>query len=270
MTPTTPGQHVDISEVPGQPTLYTITLEGGLQIQAYVDPGEPGRTNQVHVTAFDADGKELPLHAATLSITPPEGAPFEPKMLRFGPGHFAANIDLARDVVVRRHGPCRDGQVLSASFRQSFEVRGFDHAQDAGSRPDRRDGVRPGRLRGLGRRREWGDRRDRALLRPPEQHREALDRRPKVGEVVHGSAVDLRVKLQGAKLVPATTTHIVPDEGHLHVILDDTLISMTQGLEQTIPDVPPGKHRITVEFVASDHAPFDPRVVSVVAFEVKP
>lgn len=93
---------------------------------------------------------------------------------------------------------------------------------------------------------------------------------PKVGEVVHGSNVDLRVKLQDAKLVPATTTHIVPDEGHLHVILDDTLISMTQGLEQTIPDVAPGEHRIVVEFVASDHAPFDPRVVSVVAFEVKP
>jgi hypothetical protein len=93
---------------------------------------------------------------------------------------------------------------------------------------------------------------------------------PKVGEVVHGSNVDLRVKLQDAKLVPATTTHIVPDEGHLHVILDDTLISMTQGLEQTIPDVAPGEHRIMVEFVASDHAPFDPRVVSVVAFQVKP
>jgi hypothetical protein len=93
---------------------------------------------------------------------------------------------------------------------------------------------------------------------------------PKVGEVVHGSSVDLRVKLQDAKLVPATTTHIVPDEGHLHVILDDTLISMTQGLEQTIPDVAPGEHRIMVEFVASDHAPFDPRVVSVVAFEVRP
>jgi hypothetical protein len=93
---------------------------------------------------------------------------------------------------------------------------------------------------------------------------------PKVGEVVHGSSVDLRVKLQDAKLVPATTTNIVPDEGHLHVILDDTLISMTEGLEQTIPDVAPGEHRIMVEFVASDHAPFDPRVVSVVAFEVKP
>ena len=93
---------------------------------------------------------------------------------------------------------------------------------------------------------------------------------PKVGEVVHGSDVDLRVKLRGARLVPATTTHVVPDEGHLHVILDDTLISMTQGLEQTIPDVSSGEHRIMVEFVASDHAPFDPRVVSVVAFEVKP
>jgi hypothetical protein len=93
---------------------------------------------------------------------------------------------------------------------------------------------------------------------------------PKVGEVVHGSSVDLRVKLRGARIVPATTTNIVPDEGHLHVLLDDTLISMTQGTEQTIRNVTPGPHRIQVEFVASDHAPFDPRVVAVVAFEVKP
>ena len=93
---------------------------------------------------------------------------------------------------------------------------------------------------------------------------------PKVDQVVHGSSVDLKVKLEDAKLVPATTTDIVPDEGHLHVLLDDKLISMTEGVEQTIPDVPPGPHRIQVEFVASDHAPFDPRVVAVVQFEVKP
>ena len=122
VTPKTPGQQVDISKVPGQPTLYTITLEGGLQIQAYVDPGTPGRTNQVHVTTFDADGKELPLHAATLSITPPEGAPFDPKMLRFGPGHFAANIDLTAGTWsfdVTAHA--ENGQMLSASFQQSFD-----------------------------------------------------------------------------------------------------------------------------------------------------
>jgi hypothetical protein len=91
---------------------------------------------------------------------------------------------------------------------------------------------------------------------------------PENGEVVRGSTVDLRLDLQDARIVPQTTTDIAPDEGHLHVLLDDQLISMTEGLEQTIPDVAPGLHRLTVEFVAADHAPFDPRVVEVVAFEV--
>ncbi|MCI0637075.1 MAG: DUF6130 family protein [Actinobacteria bacterium] len=91
---------------------------------------------------------------------------------------------------------------------------------------------------------------------------------PKTGTVVEGSTVLLQVSLEGAKLVPQTTTDITPDEGHLHVLLDDQLVSMTEGLEQEIADVAPGTHRITVEFVASDHFPFDPRVVSVVAFEV--
>jgi hypothetical protein len=104
----------------------------------------------------------------------------------------------------------------------------------------------------------------------PASTAELTIRKPKTGAVVHGTTVDLRVDLQGAKLVPATTTDIEPDEGHLHVILDDKLISMTEGLEQAIPDVTPGLHRIQVEFVASDHAPFDPRVVAVTEFEVKP
>jgi hypothetical protein len=92
---------------------------------------------------------------------------------------------------------------------------------------------------------------------------------PENGEVVRGSTVELRVELQGATLVPQTTTDIAPDEGHLHVLLDDELISMTEGTEQEIPNVAAGSHRLTVEFVASDHAPFDPRVVTVVAFEVQ-
>lgn len=94
--------------------------------------------------------------------------------------------------------------------------------------------------------------------------------RPKPGRAVTGSTVELRIRLEGARIVPLTTTDIVPDEGHLHVTLDDRLISMTEGLQQTIPDVEPGTHRITVEFVASDHAPFDPRLVAVTVFEVTP
>jgi Family of unknown function (DUF6130) len=94
--------------------------------------------------------------------------------------------------------------------------------------------------------------------------------RPQTGEVVEGPTIVLRVALDGARIVPQTTTDVSPDEGHLHVLLDDQLISMTEGLEQEIGDVAPGTHRITVEFVATDHVPFDPRVVSVVAFEVRP
>jgi hypothetical protein len=93
---------------------------------------------------------------------------------------------------------------------------------------------------------------------------------PENGEHLRGRTVDLRVDLRGARIVPLTSTDLTPDEGHLHVLLDDALISMTEGLEQSIPDVAPGPHRITVEFVAADHAPFDPRVVAVVAFEVAP
>jgi hypothetical protein len=93
---------------------------------------------------------------------------------------------------------------------------------------------------------------------------------PKNGEVINGTSVDLRVRLQHAKIVPATTTHITPTQGHLHVILDDQLISMTQGTEQQVTGLTPGLHRIQVEFVASDHAPFDPRVIAIVSFQVKP
>jgi hypothetical protein len=92
---------------------------------------------------------------------------------------------------------------------------------------------------------------------------------PTNGQVITGSNVSLKVDLTGATLVQMTSTDLKPDQGHLHVILDDTLITMTSGLETVIPNVPPGKHLIKVEFVANDHAPFDPRVIVGVAFTVK-
>ncbi len=106
--PKPPDQHIDVSRVPGQPDLYTIMFAGGVQIQSYVDPGEPGRTNQVHVTAFDADGKELPLHGVTLTIHPPDAEPFVPEMLRLGPGPLGREHRTdAGDLVVRHHGACQ-------------------------------------------------------------------------------------------------------------------------------------------------------------------
>lgn len=92
---------------------------------------------------------------------------------------------------------------------------------------------------------------------------------PKSGSVVHGSTVDLRIALEGARIVKQTSTTLTPDEGHVHVLLDGVLISMNYGLTETIPDVTPGKHLLQVEFVATDHAPFDPRVIAVTSFEVQ-
>jgi hypothetical protein len=92
---------------------------------------------------------------------------------------------------------------------------------------------------------------------------------PKDGATIHGSTVDLVVDLTGAKLVTTTTTDLKPDEGHLHISLDDQLLTMTAGTSEQIPDVPPGQHLLKVEFVANDHAPFDPRVIAAVTFTVK-
>jgi hypothetical protein len=93
---------------------------------------------------------------------------------------------------------------------------------------------------------------------------------PANGSVVHGSSVRLRLRLQHAKIVPATTQNLRPDRGHIHVILDGQLISMNYQLTNVITDVKPGPHLLQAEFVASDHAPFDPRVIAVTSFEVRP
>ncbi len=91
---------------------------------------------------------------------------------------------------------------------------------------------------------------------------------PTNGQVIHGGTVALKVSLKDAKIVPATSAVLTPNEGHLHVILDNQLISMTTGLQLTIPNVPLGPHLLKVEFVANDHAPFDPRVIAAVAFRM--
>ena len=92
---------------------------------------------------------------------------------------------------------------------------------------------------------------------------------PTNGQVIHGSTVKISVKLVGAKIVPATTTHIVPTEGHLHVYLDNQIAGMNFKLTDEIGDVTPGMHVLRVEFVASDHLPWEPRIFSQVTFEVK-
>ena len=78
---------------------------------------------------------------------------------------------------------------------------------------------------------------------------------------VTGSTAHIVLKLTGGTIVPETTTNIRPDEGHVHLYVNNVLVSMNYGLEQDIP-VQPGNTVLKAEFVAADHAPFNPRVWS--------
>ena len=84
---------------------------------------------------------------------------------------------------------------------------------------------------------------------------------PAPATTVTGSTVHVVLRLNGATLVPDTTTDIRPDQGHVHLYVNNKLVSMNYGLEQDIP-VQPGTLVLKAEFVAADHAPFSPRVWS--------
>lgn len=92
---------------------------------------------------------------------------------------------------------------------------------------------------------------------------------PRANDTVSGTSVHIVLKLTGATIVQQTTTDIRPDEGHVHLYVNNVLVSMNYGLEQDIP-VQPGTIALKAEFVAADHAPFSPRVWSPeVIFTVK-
>lgn len=91
---------------------------------------------------------------------------------------------------------------------------------------------------------------------------------PAPGAVVAEGTLHVRLKLTGAEIVPQTSTHLTPDKGHIHLSLDGRVVSMAYGIEQDV-DVTPGPHILLAEFVATDHFPFNPRVISTVTFTVK-
>jgi hypothetical protein len=84
---------------------------------------------------------------------------------------------------------------------------------------------------------------------------------PTPNEVITGSTVHVVLAVANATIVAATTTAVRPDQGHVHLYVDNVLVSMNYGLTQDIT-VKPGTWELKAEFVASDHAPFNPRVWS--------
>jgi hypothetical protein len=92
--------------------------------------------------------------------------------------------------------------------------------------------------------------------------------RPTDHQQVAGSELDVALDLQGGTIVQSTTSSISPDTGHVHLLLDGNLVSMTFGTDQVVDlsGVAPGPHTLTAEFVAADHLPFSPPVSASVDF----
>lgn len=92
---------------------------------------------------------------------------------------------------------------------------------------------------------------------------------PKPGQVVTGATLHIVLSLENASIVSQTSKNIRPDQGHLHLYVDNVLVSMNYGLVQDLR-VHKGTYVLKAEFVASDHAPFNPRVYSpTVVFTVR-
>jgi copper transport protein len=87
------SSQVQISKAPGQPTVYTIALQRGGKLQAYLDPGKPG-ANVLHLTYFKANGSEQPMFEVNAKSTGPTGATDDLTLAKFSAGHFVSNLTI--------------------------------------------------------------------------------------------------------------------------------------------------------------------------------
>jgi copper transport protein len=115
-----PPEQITISRAPGQPTLYTITLAGGLHLQTYLDSAKAGPST-VHFTFFRASGQEEPITSAQATAITPPGTSQPLKLIRFSRGHFASNLRLTPGRwTFQIHATPTHRQPLSGYFSQTI------------------------------------------------------------------------------------------------------------------------------------------------------
>jgi hypothetical protein len=93
--------------------------------------------------------------------------------------------------------------------------------------------------------------------------------KPKAAAVITSKTFTVKLELDGGKIVNIVSQDLTSDEGHVHVSVDGKILTQTFGLTQKLKTPSNGSHLLQAEFVAKDHGPFNPRLLSTVTFEVK-
>jgi hypothetical protein len=92
---------------------------------------------------------------------------------------------------------------------------------------------------------------------------------PKPGAVERPGRIEVKLDLIGGRITKVVTTRIKPDVGHIHLRLDGETITLLGSLDQKVSVKKKGPHLLEAEFVAADHGPFDPRILSAVNFTTR-
>ncbi|HVL90368.1 MAG TPA: hypothetical protein VM841_09055 [Actinomycetota bacterium] len=91
---------------------------------------------------------------------------------------------------------------------------------------------------------------------------------PAPGQVVEGTTLMVKVKIDGATVLEQASRDVRPDTGHVHLALDGETVTLLAGLEFELKDLKPGQHLLEASFAAADHGPFNPPVVTTTTFTV--
>ena len=83
---------------------------------------------------------------------------------------------------------------------------------------------------------------------------------------MNGPSLHIDVGISGAQLTTSTSTHITPTLGHIHLYTNNALTYMNYKPTLDLPVQAGITYAIYAEFVATDHFPFNPRVVTPTIF----
>ena len=96
---------------------------------------------------------------------------------------------------------------------------------------------------------------------------------PEPGASFTPDSVPVELSLTDATVLEEASTDVRSDTGHVHVTLDEKILTILAGLEFDLVEVngaplEPGLHLLEVEFVAANHSPFSPREIEQLTFTV--